>query len=74
MFEKISLSDKENEILAKGIAAGVGLGIVVGVLLNYVILGFAAGGVVGILCSLTYSFYMRIKSKNSVTIKNGYRK
>ncbi|ATD54040.1 hypothetical protein [Clostridium chauvoei] len=49
MLEKISLSDEEYDYLAKGIAIGVGIGIFVGVLMGDVILGFSAGGVLGIL-------------------------
>ncbi|GFP78547.1 hypothetical protein [Clostridium fungisolvens] len=63
MLDKLSLTDKENDLLAKGIAIGAGVGILVGALLNYVTLGFAAGGVVGILVSLTYSFYLRMRKK-----------
>ncbi|GFZ34537.1 hypothetical protein CSC2_50630 [Clostridium zeae] len=63
MLDKLSLTDKENDLLAKGIAIGAGVGIVGGALLNYVTLGFAAGGVVGILVSLTYSFYLRMRKK-----------
>lgn len=63
MLDKISLTDKENELLAKGIAIGAGIGIVGGALLNYVALGFSAGCVAGILFSLTYSLYQRLKNK-----------
>ena len=63
MLDKLSLTDKENDLLAKGIAIGVGVGILVGALLNYVALGFAAGGVGGILVSLIYSFYLRMRKK-----------
>ena len=45
MVEKIMLSDKEYEYLTKGIAIGVGIGIVSGMVLEDIVLGFSAGGV-----------------------------
>ena len=52
MVEKIMLSDKEYEYLTKGIAIGVGIGIVSGMVLEDIVLGFSAGGVIGIIVSL----------------------
>ena len=48
MVEKIMLSDKDYEYLTKGIASGVGIGTIIGMLLQDIILGFAAGGVIGL--------------------------
>ena len=59
MVEKIMLSDKEYEYLTKGIAIGVG--IVSGMVLEDIVLGFSAGGVIGIIVSFVYSYYKRLK-------------
>lgn len=63
MVEKIMLSDKEYEYLTKGIAieVGVGIGIVSGMVLEDIVLGFSAGGVIGIIVSFVYSYYKRLK-------------
>ena len=68
MVDKLSLTNKENEYLAKGIAIGVGLGTVIGLIFNYVELGFATGGVLGVLASLIYSFYRRHKKNVQLNI------
>ena len=60
MVEKIMLSDKDYEYLTKGIASGVGIGTIIGMLLQDIILGFAAGGV--IILSFVYSYYRKAKS------------
>lgn len=60
-LEKIILSDKDYEYLTKGIAIGVGTGILVGAVAGNITLTFAAGGVIGILSSLIYSAYKKIK-------------
>ena len=62
MVEKIMLSDKEYEYLTKGIAIGVGIGIVSGMVLEDIVLGFSAGGVIGIIVSFVYSYYRKAKS------------
>ena len=62
MVEKIMLSDKEYEYLTKGIAIGVGIGIVSGMVLEDIVLGFSAGGVIGIIVSFVYSYYKRLKN------------
>ena len=61
MVEKIMLSDKEYEYLTKGIAIGVGIGIVSRMVLEDIVLGFSAGGVIGIIVSFVYSYYKRLK-------------
>lgn len=61
MLEKIGLTEKENEYLAKGIACGSGLGIFSGAIFGDVGMGLAAGGVIGILVSLIVSLYRRKK-------------
>ena len=55
IIEKMSLTDKENEYLAKGIAIGAGLGVVLGIVIDNITLGFSLGGVIGVLASLGYS-------------------
>ena len=64
MFEKLNLSDKECDNIIKGVAYGVGIGILIGSLLNKVAFFFAAGGVIGIVLSLAYSFFVRDKKIN----------
>ena len=66
MLEKISLSDRECEILAKGIAAGAGIGVLVGVFAENVPLTFSLGGVLGIIGSLIYCAYEKYKKKVTV--------
>ena len=61
MLDKFSLTDRECENIAKGIALGVGIGIVIGAIVGNIVLTFSAGGVVGILVSLAYSFYEKHK-------------
>lgn len=58
----MDLKDKEAEYITKGIALGVGTGIVLGALLNNVSLFFAIGGTIGIFGSFTFMMYRRVKS------------
>lgn len=69
MVEKMMLSDKDYEYLTKGIAAGVGIGTIIGMLLQDIILGFAAGGVLGIILAFVYSYYRKIKSHKNKVVK-----
>ena len=62
MVEKIMLSDKDYEYLTKGIASGVGIGTIIGMLLQDIILGFAAGVVIVIILSFVYYYYRKAKS------------
>lgn len=66
MVEKIILSDKDYEYLTKGIASGVGIGTLSGLLLEDIVLGFAAGGVIGIIASFIYSYYKKIKNEKKI--------
>ncbi|SHF16619.1 hypothetical protein [Clostridium fallax] len=68
MSDKITLTEKENEYLAKGIAVGVGIGVLGGLIAGYVELGFAIGGVSGVIGSLGYSLYMRHKENLKLKI------
>lgn len=67
MIEKIILSDQDYEYLTKGIASGVGIGTIVGLLLGNVILGFASGGVIGIILSFIYSYYKKVTKNKKIT-------
>lgn len=58
-LEKMILSDKDYEYLTKGIAIGVGTGVLVGAIIGNITLTFAAGGVIGILSAFIYSIYKR---------------
>lgn len=55
-MDKLIITEAEYECLAKGRAFGVGIGIVVGIIVDNVTLFFALGGVVGIL-SAKYIIY-----------------
>lgn len=66
MIEKIILSDQDYEYLTKGIVIGVGVGILVGLLLENVIFGFASGGVIGIISSFIYSYYKKVRKNNKL--------
>lgn len=59
MLEKVILSEQEYEYLTKGLALGVGIGTLIGLILENTILGFAFGGVSGIILSLIYSHYKK---------------
>ena len=63
MLDKLSLTDKECEYLAKGIAIGVGCGVFVGAIVGNVALTFSIGGVAGIIGSLFYSWHMKRRNK-----------
>jgi len=65
MLEKFSLSEKEYENVAKGIAGGVGIGTLIGLIIGNVTLWFAIGGVLGIISSLIYSFFEKHTNKDS---------
>lgn len=64
ILEKMILSDKDYEYLTKGIAIGIGIGTLVGIVIENVTLAFAAGGVIGILTAFIYSIYRRKKVNN----------
>lgn len=70
MLDKLCLTDKECEYLAKGIAIGVGSGVFIGAIVGNVALTFSIGGVLGILGSLFYSWHKKrnIKTEKSIDI------
>ena len=62
LFERILLSERDYEYLTKGIAAGVGLGIIIGVIAEDIILFFALGGVTGIIGASILSVINKCKN------------
>ena len=64
MLEKLILSEQDYDYLAKGIALGAGIGILVGIFVDDIILAFSACTVFGIIASLSYSFYKKQKRNN----------
>lgn len=63
-LEKLILSDQDYDYLAKGIALGAGIGILLGIFVDDIILAFSACTVIGIISSLGYSVYKKIKYRN----------
>ena len=66
LFEWVLLSERDYEYLTKGIAAGVGLGVSVGVIAEDIILFFALGGVTGIIGASVLSIIK--KSKDNIDV------
>jgi uncharacterized membrane protein YoaK (UPF0700 family) len=62
-IEKLSLSEEGYEYLAKGIAGGAGLGILIGLFVNNIIFTFSIFTVLGIIVSVFYSFYKSYKRR-----------
>ena len=66
MWKKLILSEKDYEYLTKGLASGVGLGIIIGSISGDVLFFFALGGVLGIIGSSIFSFYKKFKLDNKI--------
>ncbi|MEN8076372.1 hypothetical protein ABFP60_05370 [Clostridioides difficile] len=66
MWKKLILSEKDYEYLTKGLALGVGVGIIIGALLENVLLFFALGGVLGIIGASVFSFYKKFKVDHKI--------
>lgn len=66
MWKKLILSEKDYEYLTKGLASGVGLGVIIGSLVGDVLFFFALGGVLGIIGSGIFSFYKKFKVENKI--------
>ena len=64
MWKKLILSEKDYEYLTKGLASGVGLGIIIGSLAGDVLFFFALGGVLGIICATIFSTIKKFKIKH----------
>lgn len=65
MLDKIFLSDKEYEIISKGIVFWVLLGTLIGMLYGEIILFFSLGGVLGIILTTIHTL---VKRKNKDVI------
>lgn len=63
LLEKLILSEQDYDYLAKGIALGAGIGILLGVFVDDIVLAFSACTVIGIVFSLGYSLYKKVKYK-----------
>lgn len=71
MFNKFKMSDKEYDMVCKGIIDGVIVGTLVGTILGDVSLFFSLGGVVGIIISTGYNMYKRyVRKKFTIKIEN----
>lgn len=68
MLEKMEITEEDYECLAKGIAMGVGIGILVGAFLDNIVFTFALGGVIGILVSLGCSYFKKCKKDSKKII------
>ena len=66
MWKKLILSEKDYEYLTKGLASGVGLGIIIGSLAGDVLFFFALGGVLGIIGAGIFSFYKKFKVDHKI--------
>ncbi|MEG2727366.1 MAG: hypothetical protein RR940_03930 [Bacilli bacterium] len=65
-LEKIYLSDKEYEIISKGIVFGVLVGTLIGMFIGEVVLFFSLGGVLGIISTTIYTITRKIKAKKII--------
>ncbi|MBX9136242.1 MULTISPECIES: hypothetical protein [unclassified Clostridium] len=66
MWKKLILSEKDYEYLTKGLASGVGIGIITGSLVGDVLFFFALGGVLGIIGAGIFSFYKKFKVDHKI--------
>ena len=66
MLKKLILSEKDYEYLTKGLASGVGIGIITGSLVGDVLFFFALGGILGIIGSGIFSFYKKVKVDHKI--------
>lgn len=56
-------SDQNKEVIL-GICFGIGIGVFAGAVINNVMLGISAGGVVGAVTAVAMDYYKRFKTKN----------
>lgn len=61
MFEKANLTDYEYALVTKGIVFGVAIGTLLGAIIGEITLFFSLGGVCGIISTLAYVLYKRLK-------------
>ena len=62
MVEKLFLSEKDYEYLAKSIILGVVIGIFIGIAIDNIVLAFSACTAMGIFFSFLYSLYKKFKN------------
>ena len=67
MLDKISINEKQWDNLAAGLAIGTGIGVVLGVIVGQIALLFSAGGALGIIVSLIYS-WIKGSKENKIKI------
>ncbi|WP_300382414.1 hypothetical protein [Clostridium sp.] len=60
-MKKMILSDEDFDYLAKGLAFGSGIGILLGIFIYNFILSFSGCSIIGIIIALIYSRYKSIK-------------
>ena len=63
-MEEINFIGKSYEYLTKGLAGGVGIGIIIGAIAENILLFFALGGVLGIICATIFSTIKKFKIKH----------
>jgi uncharacterized membrane protein YoaK (UPF0700 family) len=63
-IERLILSEEDYDYLAKGIAIGAGVGVLIGLFVDNIILSFSAFTALGIIVSVAYSFYKKNKRKS----------
>ena len=68
MWGKLILKEKDCEILTKGIASGIGIGILIGAIEGEVILLFSLGGATGIIIS---SICIILNNRKSKEVSDG---
>lgn len=61
MLEKLFLSEKDYDYLAKSIILGAIIGIFIGIVINNIVLAFSVCTAIGILLSFLYSLYKKFK-------------
>lgn len=61
MLEKLFLSERDYDYLAKSIILGVLIGIFIGIFIDNIILAFSACTAIGIFFSFLYSLYKKFK-------------
>lgn len=66
VWKKLILSEKDYEYLTKGLACGVGSGIIIGTLVGDVLFFFALGGVLGIIGASIFSIFKKFKVDHKI--------
>lgn len=66
ILESLTLTNKEIEYVTMGIVLGVGLGTFMGLFVDNVEFTFAIGAVIGIIGSLLFTIFKRVKGKRII--------